>query len=150
MAYEVRLSGVRAAGRVALVDDEDYGLVMKYRWYVQEKIEPGRRPYGPYARASFRREGKHFMPLMHTLITGYSLVDHINHNGLDNQRSNLRAATDQESARNQRPWANGTSSYMAVSWKKKHKKWEAQVTISGYCSYLGLCTSEAEPALSYD
>lgn len=45
----VRLNGVKAAGRLALVDDEDYELVMAYRWHVQEYVLPSGTKIGPYA-----------------------------------------------------------------------------------------------------
>src|SRR5258708_9050696 len=59
----VPLHGKKAAGRVAVVDDEDYELVSPYRWHVLENPRPG-RINGPYAAAG------HSHVLMHNLILG--------------------------------------------------------------------------------
>ena len=88
----VPLYGKVAAGRVALVDDEDYELVMGYRWNVTERgsKSPGARQIA-YAIANTRKpDGRRTMIYMHSLVSGFPETDHKNHDGLDNQRGNLR------------------------------------------------------------
>jgi len=81
----VPLHGKKAAGRVARVNDEDYDLVMQYRWRVHDPDpRPGRRRNGPYAVTSVGRSG---VLRMHCLIMGVNGVDHRDHDGLNNQRS---------------------------------------------------------------
>src|SRR6185437_13748204 len=98
----VPLGGKNARGRVVLVDDEDYELVSQYRWHVLEQVEPGRRPVGPYAKTTRKLNGRYVTIRMHILIMGRKGIDHRDHNGLNNQRSNLRIATGSQNNQNMR------------------------------------------------
>ena len=73
----VSLHGKKAAGRVVLVDDEDYDLVAGYRWHVVEQQRRGRSG-GPYAGTTLRIDSRTTGPtiLMHCLIMGCLGVDH--------------------------------------------------------------------------
>lgn len=77
-------------------------------------------------------------------------VDHINHNGLDNRRANLRNVTRIQNQRNQLPQIGGTSQYKGVCWDKANRKWMAQFTIRGRRYYLGRFISEIEAGKAYD
>jgi hypothetical protein len=151
----VPLYGKKAAGRVALVDGEDYDLVMQYRWNVwQPAAEPGQRQEGPYAITNIRvNDGQRHRQRsvrMHTLITGWRLVDHQDHNGLNNQRSNLRLATSGENARNARTRVGSkTSQYKGVS-RHKSRGWVAYIVMEGRRRHLGYFGSEVEAAYAYD
>jgi hypothetical protein len=144
----VPLYGKVAAGRVALVDDEDFDLVMQYRWTVQERISPRGATWGPYAKATVPGGGK-IVVFMHKLITGYPITDHRNGYGLDNRRSNLRPATALQNSHNTRPYAGHSSRFKGVTWHKHTKKWAAQIRINGKNRYLGLFVSEEEAAHAY-
>lgn len=146
----VPLHGKKAGGRVALVDDADYDLVMAYRWNIRETLRPGRRTYGPYAEAYARRDGRATKVQMHGLITGWLMVDHKDHDGLNNQRSNLRPATTAQNNHNQRPRIGHSSQYKGVTWHKKIRKWQATIKIGGKCRYLGVFAVEQEAARAYN
>lgn len=124
----VLLHGAKAAGRVALVDDTDYDLVMQYRWTIWEV--PAHN-WGPYPVANVRTGNSRIAKLMHQLITGYSLTDHINHDGLDNQRANLRPSTRQQNLANQRAIRGGTSRYKGVTWHARTSQWRARIKVDG-------------------
>ncbi len=91
------------------------------------------------------------------------VVDHINGNGLDNRRMNLRIATPQQNAWNHRKAKRQTpvsSRYKGVSfrplqkaarrYKKIHRVWRAAITVNGKRHILGQFASESEAALAYD
>lgn len=144
----VPLHGKIAAGRVAFVDDDDYDLVMQYRWTVHERHRPDCHPKGPYAVA--RIPERPFRLYMHKLITGWALTDHHNHNGLDNQRHNLRQVTSGQNLANQRPRLGVSSRFKGVSWDKKSRRWFAYIHVNGHMRSLGRFGSEEYAARVYD
>lgn len=148
---EVPLYGKKAAGRVARIDGGDYDLVMQYRWFVTQGVATAtRRPWGPYASTNTWINGQPGTLRMHVLIMGRPYIDHIDHDGLNNQRSNLRPATGTENAGNQRPRLSVTSSYKGVSRHSPTGKWQAGIQASGRKYHLGYFSSEIEAARTYD
>jgi len=78
-------------------------------------------------------------------------VDHINHNGLDNRKANLRPATPAENARYARYPKNNTSSkYRGVWYNKKKKKWRAQLSINNKKKQIGYFLDEVAAGKAYD
>jgi len=77
-------------------------------------------------------------------------VDHINHNTLDNRRSNLRLVSRSENLMNRRKWANCSSRYKGVSWEEKYQKWRARISLDGKLTHLGYFDDEAEAASAYN
>jgi hypothetical protein len=151
----VPLRGKVAAGRVALVDDEDYDLVMQYRWNVLEYRRKSGSTAGPYAYSSWC-DGRHEFTYMHRLILpGVSEVDHEDGDGLNNQRYNLRSATrPQNNANGSKRRTHGgrpaSSRFKGVSWHKAARKWTAQIKGEDRQYYLGCFSDEIEAALAYD
>ena len=146
----VQLYGKVAAGRVALVDDEDYGLVARYRWNVIETETSAGVTCAYAVTRMHRADGARGHVLMHNLIMGIIGVDHFNHNGLDNQKENLRPATATENLGNKRRRRSGSSRYKGVTWSKQRKRWIAQIRRDGKVRHLGLFDSEADAGYAYD
>jgi hypothetical protein len=148
----IPLTGKRASGRVALVDDQDFELVSQYSWYLFEIVRAG-RANGPYARTMLKGRRQIFM---HTLITGWPQTDHEDHDGLNNQRSNLRPATVGQNKANQRKRSDGRSSqYKGVHWRKRqpgrtYSYWVAKITVSGRSRTIGYFHDEQDAARAYD
>jgi hypothetical protein len=137
----IPLHGKKAADRVALVDDADYELVSRYRWHMSHD----------YATAHIRRaDGRWTKITMHNLIMGCVGIDHRNLNGLDNQRSNLRPATQPQNMGNTRAHAGSSSAFKGVSWDRQHQKWLAQISIGGHQHHLGRFLNEEDAARTYD
>jgi hypothetical protein len=148
----VPLGGKIAAGRVALVDDADYELVSRYRWHIVLKRSRSGQYESPYAQTSIRRpDGRWTTIKMHNVIMDSKGVDHRNRDGLDNQRANLRVATQSQNAANQGPRV-GTSSYKGVSWTTRNQKWCAQIGtgLRGRVRFLGYFAAEEDAARAYD
>ncbi len=77
-------------------------------------------------------------------------VDHINHNGLDNRRCNLRNVTRTQNAQNQLPRSGGSSQYKGVHRNKGNKKWTVSIGANGQQYQLGSFHDEIYAALKYD
>ncbi len=148
---EIALHGPRSAGRTALISPCDFDLVSTYKWRVYQASREGKKDDGPYAFAHTRRtDGSRTTIRMHNLILGVSGVDHVNGNGLDNRRVNLRPATRSQNGFNVSSRANGTSKYKGVCWHKRKKGWQASIKIDGKLIYLGRFADEAQAARAYD
>jgi hypothetical protein len=65
------------------------------------------------------------------------VVDHINGNGLDNRRNNLRLATHQQKLANRRKTAKNSSGYKGVCWNKSRSKWQASISVNDVTIHLG-------------
>lgn len=65
------------------------------------------------------------------------VIDHINHNGLDNRKCNLRICTNQENICNCEIPKNNKSGCKGVYWAKDKQKWTVQVTINNKTKYIG-------------
>lgn len=70
-----------------------------------------------------------------------TIVDHVNHNGLDNRKCNLRTCTNQENICNCEIPKNNKSGCKGVYWAKDKQKWTVQVTINNKTKYIGRYTN---------
>ena len=134
-------------GLTALVDDEDSERVLQYKWY------PNRNGNSIYALCNLGTwEGHQKQNSMHKLVFPVPegmLVDHINRNGLDNRKENLRVATKSQNAMNSdKTW--GYSKYRGVSWCKRKNKWRVAININQKQKHVGYFVDEREAALAYN
>ncbi len=129
-------------GKFALVDAADYEWLSKYRW----SCRGGGNPYAA------RFEGNKVI-WMHREIMQTPpgmVVDHIDGNGLNNLRFNMRNCTRQENVHNLSKAAHGSSIYKGV-WKDRHRdKWYAKICHKGVRDHLGTFDDEVEAARAYD
>lgn len=133
-------------GKVALIDDGDYELVSQYRWHARLD---GSKWYA--ARAATPRGGAMYMHRFLLSLTDRRMqADHINGDGLDNRRSNLRTASRAENNRNRRMFSTNTSGYKGVSRCTDGSKWQSRITAHGMECYLGRFATPQEAALAYD
>lgn len=148
---EMLLHGAKAAGRVALVDDDDFEALSKYRWRI---FDNPKASSGPYAIANTPGEWKKTVYMHRLVLPGVSRVDHIDGNGLNNQRSNLRNASVVQNARNSRSHRDSSSDFKGVSWiasrPNRTKRWLAQIKYEGISRNLGSYLTEEEAARAYD
>ena len=138
-------------GKVALVDDEDFVFLNSFKWTATR----GKRKNGQdcfYAYRSEKKGGKWRPILMHRIILDAKkgqLVDHRNHDCLDNRRSNLRLATQSQVHAN-RKISFGSSKYKGVSWFDRTGKWVVYIRIQGKQKNVGYFETEEEAARAYD
>lgn len=77
-------------------------------------------------------------------------VDHIDRDGLNNKKSNLRLCNAKESACNRGAQANSTSKFKGVSWIASRRKWQATIGHNGLIHFLGYFKNEKDVAVEYD
>jgi hypothetical protein len=110
----------------AKVDEADYDLLVQFRW----RLHQAHPPHGvQYAKASV---------FMHRLVALVKGADHVDGDGLNNLRSNLRRATAAQNAQNRgkcRPNRGSTTAVRStepgVFWSQKYKRWRTQVRLGG-------------------
>lgn len=136
-------------GRVALVDDSDFEWLSQWKWHVFKgcsgHVYAARN--GPPDNT-----GRRAHIFMHRVLVeppAGLIVDHINGNGLDNQRANLRVADTTRNMWNRAPNRSGSSTHKGVYWHKQHSKWVAAIQVEKKRRHLGLFQSEAEAAAAY-
>ena len=133
-------------GREAIIDNADVEAVMAAgKWHAT----PSRNTH--YARRNVRlADGSRSTILMHSLLTGFQRVDHINGDGLDNRRANLRAVTNAQNQYNRSRQSNNTSGFIGVSWFKPHGRWMARITFRGVQRFLGYYDTAEDAARARD
>lgn len=124
-------------GYVALIDDDLYEHYAAFSWWAKVNA------CTVYAR---NKQG-----YMHRIIMNAPKgieVDHIDHNGLNNQRSNLRLATRSQNLANTKCHSDSKSAYKGI-WKDKGS-WTAEIAKEGRRYRLGSYATEIEAARRYD
>jgi len=124
-------------GQIALIDDEDYEIVSRYKW--SARWSPCTNSFYAITNTPSIR-GKRKTLLMHRLIMDAQpgqQADHINRLTLDNRKSELRLCTGSQNQHNAAKRTDNTSGYKGVSWHKRNKKWQARITVNGKDRYLG-------------
>jgi hypothetical protein len=124
-------------GQVAIIDDADWPIVSEHQWYALWNKDT--RSF--YALTGIRKaDGRWTTTQMHRLILGAQKgqqVDHLNHNTLDNRRSNIRLCTRSQNMHNRGNQRNNTSGYKGVFLHKQTGQWRTQIAINGKIIYLG-------------
>ena len=136
---------------VALVDDEDFERLSQFTWYAKPSGKRGNY----YAYRSVGCYENYRKIIMHREILpppqGY-FIDHINGNGLDNQKANLRVCTMSENMHNRVKNKNNKSGYKGVCAVKglRDRQWITQIVVGGKKIRVGYYNDLLEAAHAYD
>ena len=147
---ELKIISPKYGEFTVLYDNEDHEKLSKYKWYVQ-KIYKRNSLF--YVQSKIYKNGRQSNIYMHRLIINCQenkFVDHINHNSLDNRKSNLRVCTQKENRRNSKSNKNSSSKFKGVTWHKRNKKWVSQIRTNKKNIWLGLFENEIDAALVYN
>jgi hypothetical protein len=132
--------------KFALVSDEDYEYLNQWKWYA---LKQNNNIFLFYAVRCFKRK----TISMHRVIAeriGIKNPDHIDRNGLNNQRDNLREATRSQQVINQNLRKDNKSGYKGVSWDRRQKKWVARIQSNKKNLHLGYFDDIKEAARAYN
>ena len=135
-------------GQFAIVDDEDYEILNKHNWCAIKKQNTF---YAMRSDISGERKKNVFM---HRAILGLTksdvLVDHKDSNGLNNQKSNIRACTPSQNSQNKRKNPRSVCQYKGVYLNFKNGKFVASIRIGGKSKSLGVYNTVESAAKAYD
>jgi len=138
---EIELRGKYGVGRATLVDDEDFDRLSQYKWYL--KVDKGMEYVASTVGAV----------KMHRIIMGQPagmVVDHINHDTLDNRKCNLRVCTRAENSQNGKARHNRSGYKGVTKVGGRSKRWLAQIMVDGKKHILGRYLDPKEAAKVYD
>lgn len=150
---EIFLNSPTHGNKIALVDDEDYEYLNQWKWQVKKH----RKTFYAHRTKQIpnsNRKKDHFK--MHRVVMNVAdpkiEVDHVDHNGLNCQRSNLRIATRKQNKQNASSHKDSASKYLGVLVEKRKNgiSYCAQIGINGKSTHLGSFKSEEEAAKAYD
>jgi len=135
-------------GQFALVDNEDYGWLNQFKWCAMKLKNTF------YAvRSSKTINGKQKTIYMHRVIMNPPNnmdIDHIDHNGLNNQKVNLRVVTRSQNSMNQQTHKKKSSNFKGVSRNKLNKLWQASIEYNGKSINLGYFEEEIDAGIIYN
>lgn len=124
--------------KFTLVDDSDYWFLMDYNW---SAIRNGNTFY---SKRTMRLRGVRIVIYMHRLImsrilghSNFKQVDHIDGNGLNNTRENLRVATNKQNHENMRLNTHNSSGVSGVHWSRRDGRWVARICHNSKRIFLG-------------
>lgn len=121
-----------------LYDDADAEVVEAHTWHVRAAPSRAGRPEIYYARTNtYKADGTRSTTPMHKMLTNRVHVTHINGNGLDNRRENLRLQ-------------RGNSQYRGLGWDAKRNMWMVRFKYKKKLYFGGRYYSEVQAAKVYD
>ena len=137
---KIELHRTKAENLWTIIDLEDLERVINfpYTWFAKYN-----KPIDDYyaVASEYIPELKHSRPLhLHQFImnTNGKIVDHENHDTLDDRKENLRVIADSNNSRNRKSRnSNNKSGYRNVCWDKRCNKWIVQLTINKKTKCLG-------------
>ena len=135
-------------GKVAIVDESDFEWASQWKWFA--KYKPSCHAF--YAARTDNKAGVTFE--LHRALMGVNkgdkrVVDHINHDSLDNRRGNLRVCTSTQNSQNRRAHCNNKSGFKGVSFHPHTGKWRAVIHVNGKRLSLGLRATPEEAGELY-
>lgn len=134
--------------KILYYDEEDQVVVLGYRWSLNKR---GNTFYA-IAKTGGRKNHKEYKlhRLIMQVVDPNIKVDHIDHNGLNNTRVNLRIVSHSQNMYNSAVSKNNKTGYKGVHFHKKRNKYVAIISCSGNAEHLGLFNSASEAALAYN
>jgi len=137
---KIKLTG----GKYALVDDEDYPYLNRFKWGISAK--------GYAYREVKRNKNSDWLAMHQLVIQGISgcVIIHRNQDTLDNRKCNLFNCGKNTLQHSNRKRVGLTSTYKGVHWDKQHNKWRASISYDKKKFNMGRYLSEKEAALVYN
>lgn len=134
---------------ISVIDAIDVPLVQPYRWLFRKR--QGGDNY--YAHTNAKKDGQDVWIMLHRLLLSPPdgmVIDHINGDGLDNRRCNMRITTVTQNNRNRGKGRNNSSGFKGVYWSSVENKWRVQIRNGKGKVWIGKFNDLTEAARAYD
>lgn len=136
---------------LALVDDEDYESLQGHNWKLWRRHKKKKLYAGAYTTV----DGKRKAIAMHAFIMNAKkgdIIDHVDGDGLNNTRANLRFCNQSGNSANRLMSSNNTSGYKGVAFHKRRKsnQWEARTKLNKKQIHIGYFSNPEDAARAYD
>lgn len=136
-------------GNIAIIDDCDYDIISQFKWHVTVR---NKICYALANAVTCDNQKTRKRMYMHRVILGDIkkplMVDHINGNGLDNRRCNLRIVTHRENLLNMHK-SSKSSKYPGIYYNRCYRKWDARIYYNRKSQLIGLSKSEEDAFTMY-
>jgi len=136
-------------GLIAFVDDDDFERLNSFKWFAHKS---GNAYYAEtIISVGYKKQD---VLKMHRLVMNLGrcemVVDHKDMNGLNNTKENLRVCTRSQNAMNKKSQTGSFSKYKGVSYHKRNKKFQAEITINSKKKHIGYYHKDVDAAIAYD
>jgi len=137
-------------GKFALIDDEDYERVSKYKWCVNSSGYAVRSFRELQANGNYKQKAMKMHRFIMNANEGDGIIDHRDTIRINNQKYNLRVASFVENLRNQKINKNNKSGFKGVRLHKPSSLYIAQIGINGKQKHIGYFKCPVEAAKAYN
>lgn len=149
---KILLTGKHGIGKHSLVDDEDYSKISSFKWFSDGRYAMRSKKY-PGKRSSYFIYMHRFIMDQPTKKENGLEVDHVNGDGLDNRKENLRICEHYQNKANSKTQSNNSTGYRGVWYstdQKRRKRWVAEIKLKGKKKHLGRYLTKEEAAVAYN
>lgn len=131
--------------KVALVDDDDFEIVNQFKWCFHQGYADRFTHYDDNKK-------QHHISLHRFIMNApvHLQVDHLDGNGLNNQKRNLRLATHQQNAFNSEVQKNSGTGYKGVTWRPSNNTFQCRIRKDNKRIHIGIFKTKEEAALAYN
>ena len=134
-------------GKVALVDDADFLVVNRHKWSALNTRADRTKKPSFYATCSISGRKQYLHRFIMDAQKG-QMIDHINHDGLDCRRANMRFCTRHQNNQNARPHSASRVPYKGIA--LRGTRWAARISSRGRGKCLGTYATPELAAAAYD
>lgn len=127
----------------AIIDDDDFEYLNQWNWQYDPDGYAVRSQNVGYKKVTHIK--------MHRIINNTPkgfITDHINRNGLDNRKNNLRTVDKSQNTINSGIWKSNTSGVKGISWSKRRKRWRTYITLNYKTVFLGEFKNKEDAAIA--
>jgi hypothetical protein len=148
---ELKINSPKYGEKIVLIDDEDYERANLYTWHLGYDFKTNNFYVLSQEKGIIKKQKTIRLHRFIMNCPNNKIIDHINRNGLDNRKQNLRICTASENRMNSiKPSHGKTSKYKGVGFYPNLNKYSCRIRINYKLKHIGYFETEKEAALKYN